>query len=106
VAFVTHARQLQPASDSPLEWREFREKLQREARACTNAPGEALDLVRSVNAYTKTISDHVEFGVLRSSLQWLNDIKASVMFSLVVIFYLCQSLWLKLLRVLWLSIPE
>ena len=106
VAFVTHARQLQLALDKPSEWRDFREKLQHEARTCRTAPVEVLELLKSVNAYTKIISDHVEFGVFRSSLHWLNDIKASVMFSLVVIFYLCQSLWLKLLRVLWLSIPE
>lgn len=93
----------EPADDASREWKPLREALQQKLRAC-EPPSPALsNAVATVNAYTKSISDHEAFGAVRSSLSVLNDIKVSVFFSVCVIFYLCHSLWLKIIKAAWIG---
>lgn len=93
-------------TDGPEAWRAFRETLQQETQRCAQRDVAMRDLVRSVNAYTKSVSDHASYGAVRSSLSWLNDVKASVLFTICLIFYLCQAIGLKLIKAIWLGRPD
>jgi hypothetical protein len=93
-------------SDRPQDWKAFRDRLQESTQSCHSSDGAMIGLVRLVNAYTKSISDHQSYGAVRSSLSWLNDIKVSVLFTVSVIFYLCQAISLKLMKSIWIGRPE
>jgi hypothetical protein len=93
-------------SDAAGEWRETREMLQTRLRSCEDPPAALSSLVRSMNAYTKALSDHQSYGAVRSSLSILNDIKVSVFFTVFVIFYLCHSIFLKIIKAAWIGRPS